>query len=46
MWSELRGSAPPADKLEFEIEEITQGVEHGSAGFWLSLGGDYLDECA
>ena len=45
VWSELRGDRPPADKLEYELEEITQGVKRGDVKFWLELGGDYLEEC-
>jgi hypothetical protein len=46
VWTELRGASGPADRLEQEVDTIAQGVQHGGAGFWLSLGGDYLDECA
>jgi hypothetical protein len=46
VWDEIAGGTAPADRLEEEVDAMAQGVDLGGPGFWLSLGSDYLDECA
>jgi hypothetical protein len=46
VWHDLAAGAAPADRLEEEVDAMAHGVDHGGPGFWLSLGSDYLDECA